>query len=326
MLPTARTRTKGWVACAGMTAAPEATRADLQRPLNPICIWCGAPARSIGSRLVECEVCGSATTYPRPDEAELDRPYSGSYRPPSGRFAAGGDRLLLRSRATLARRLGRIIPAGPVLDVGCGDGVLLGALRRRRRPVLGLERSANRPDVRAVEITELRDRRRSWACVVFWHSLEHLGDPAAAIDQAVELLASRGVLVIAVPNWGSWQARVFRRSWFALDLPRHLVHLSAPAVIQELRRRGLDIERVSYWRGGQVVFGWLHGLVALLPGNLDLYDALRRAEASSLPMTRSERLRAIGCAAALWPVAFLLAAIEVAARAGGTVYVEARRP
>lgn len=65
----------------------------------------------------------------------------------------------------------------------------------------------------------------------------------------------------------------------ALDLPRHLVHLPSAALIDRLRSLGLAVERISYWRGGQVVFGWLHGLVGMLPGHPDLYDAIRRPEA-----------------------------------------------
>jgi hypothetical protein len=144
--------------------------------------------------------------------------------------------------------------------------------------------------------------------------------------RAFELLRPGGLLVLAVPNFESWQARLLRPRWFALDVPRHLVHLPASTVIEFVRGRGLAIERVSYWRGGQVVFGWLHGFVGMLPGHPDLYDAIRRAPARSRRLGLGGRLVALGGAVVLAPLAFTLAAVEVLARAGGTVYLEARRP
>jgi hypothetical protein len=130
---------------------------------------------------------------------------------------------------------------------------------------------------------------------------------------------------VAVPNLGSWQARLFGRRWFHLDLPRHLVHLPAAGLVRGVEDRGLEVERVSHWRGGQLVFGWLHGMVGKLSGRLDLYSAIRRPEAQDEPIAGGRRAMAVACAAALAPVGAVLAAAESAARAGGTVYLEARR-
>jgi SAM-dependent methyltransferase len=280
----------------------------------------------VAGRLAECAACGAASTHPPPDDAELEAAYAGWYRPATGRFSGGGDRLLRRSRATLARRIDERAPAGPVLDVGCGEGVLLDALHARGREAVGLERVALRPDVRAREAAEFDERPGEWAAVVFWHSLEHLREPAVALERAFELLRPGGLLVIAVPNFESWQARLLRARWFGLDVPRHLVHLPASTLIEFVRGRGLGIERVSYWRGGQVMFGWLQGLVGALPGHPDLYDAIRRPQARSRRLAPGGRVAAVAAALALAPTAAGLAVVEVLARAGGTVYLEARRP
>lgn len=173
-----------------------------------------------------------------------------------------------------------------------------------------------------VEVTELEGR---WSAVVFWHSLEHLPDPGQAIDHAARSLDPGGALLVAVPNASSLQARVFGGRWFHLDLPRHLVHLTATALSERLGALGLTVTRVSHWRGGQALFGWLHGLVGTLPGDFDLYDAIRRPEARSRPLTGSQRALTLASATVLFPVAALATGIEVAARRGGTIYVEATR-
>jgi SAM-dependent methyltransferase len=309
-----------------MTDAAEAPPQYADRTQAARCAWCRSLARPVAGRLAQCEACGAASTYPAPDDAELDAAYSTWYRPAAGRFSGGGDWVLRRSRATLARRIDERAPTGPVLDVGCGEGVLLDALHARGREAVGLERTSSRRDVRDQEAAEFDECPGEWAAVVFWHSLEHLRDPAAALMRAFELLRPGGLLVLAVPNFESWQARLLRPRWFALDVPRHLVHLPASTVIEFVRGRGLAIERVSYWRGGQVVFGWLHGFVGMLPGHPDLYDAIRRAPARSRRLGLGGRLVALGGAVVLAPLAFTLAAVEVLARAGGTVYLEARRP
>ena len=119
---------------------------------------------------------------------------------------------------------------------------------------------------------------------------------------------------------------MFGDRWFALDLPRHLVHVPAPALLARLRvARPAAVQRVSYLRGGQVVFGWLHGLVGALPCHPDLYDAIRRPEARA----RADVARGGGCRRSprrRWRSRSPRSAPgwRPLLRRGGTVYVEAR--
>lgn len=291
------------------------------------CPWCGTRRdgrwRPLPGR-VRCPGCGVALTDPWPTPAELEAAYGTWYRPASGRrFSFVGDQLLRRTRGLLAGRLDVIAPPGPVLDVGAGDGVLLDALHGHGREALGIERDARRSDVRDVPLEELEG---PYAAVVFWHALEHLPDPGRAVDEAARLLAPGGIVVVAVPDNGSLQARLFGAEWLHLDLPRHLVHFTGRALSAGLTRRGLAVERTSHTRGGQVVIGWLDGLVGALPGRLDLYQALRRPAARSDAVGGRERAAAWVAGAALVPVAAAAAALEIALGRSGSVYVEARRP
>lgn len=290
------------------------------------CVWCGAPLDQ-GERLkgrVRCSQCGVGTISPWPSEAELEQAYGGWYRPASGRFSGFGDRMLRRTRGRSARRLRQIAPPGPILDVGAGEGVLVEALRREGREATGLDPFAGGPHVQKGDLSG--EEEGAWAAVVFWHSLEHLPEPAVELEGAVRLLQAGGVIVIAVPNSDSLQAKLFGDNWLALDPPRHLVHLTSRALRTRLRELGLRVERVSYLRGGQVVFGWLHGLVGMLPGSPSLYDAIRRREARSAPISGGRRAAIVLAAVLLLPPALAATVLEVCSRRGGTVYVEARRP
>jgi SAM-dependent methyltransferase len=271
---------------------------------------------------IRCQRCGVATTSPWPTDAQLDAAYGDWYRPASGRFGGVGDALLRRTRSTLAKRIDRLAPPGPVLDVGAGDGTLVEALRRRGRDAVGLERHARGPHLRDDDIADMTG---TWSAIVFWHSLEHLREPGDALAHAARLLSPGGLLVVALPNAASRQAARFGDRWLALDLPRHLVHVTGDALIARLRELGLQPSRVSQLRGGQVAFGWAHGFVAELPGHPDLYDAIRSPEARTVPMSAPRRALTLLAGAVVAPVAVLATVVEVVTRRGGSVYVEARR-
>ena len=282
------------------------------------CAWCEAPLPADATRApggVRCPSCAAVTTDPWPTDAELDAAYEVFYRPQGGRFSGPGDEILRRTRALPARRIDRLAPAGPVLDVGAGEGWLVDALRARGRDAVGLERGDD--DLLALDAR--------FAAIVFWHSLEHLRRPGAALAHAARLLVPGGLLVIAVPDAASVQARRFGDRWLHLDPPRHLVHIPRPTLLRTLRELGLRVETVGGLRGGQVVFGWLHGLVGTLPGHPDLYDAVRRPAARSRPIGAGARAGILAAGAALAPVAVVAAGAESVLGRAGTSYVEAVR-
>ncbi len=305
--------------------SPALAYARTEAPPAVRCAWCDHQIDSADDQLagrVRCSRCGVATTSPWPSDEQLSAAYADWYRPATGRFSGLGDKVIRRTRSALADRLHRILPPGPVLDVGAGDGTLVEAFVRHGREAVGLEPHASGSNIRNAEVEEVDG---NWSAVIFWHSLEHLRRPAQALSHAATLLSPGGTLVIAVPNATSLQARAFGDRWLALDLPRHLVHLSPPALLSKIEALGLRVERVSYLRGGQVVFGWVHGLVGQLPGHPDLYDAIRRSEARQATHGPAFRLYALAAAAVALPFALAATAVEVATRSGGTIYVEARR-
>ena len=312
---------------ASLTGAMPAAQPAVQPTSAPappaVCAWCEAPfgpdAEHRAGRIV-CPSCGAATTDPWPTPEALRDAYGTWYRPESGRrFTVIGDALLNRTRAAMAGRIDEIAPEGPILDVGAGEGVLIEALRARGREVMGLEPDPRHPDIVDRSIDEVEGE---WAAVVFWHSLEHLPNPGEAIREAARLLIPGGVVVVAVPNTDSIQAKTFGDEWLHLDIPRHLVHLPARTLKAGLRENGFDVERVSPLRGGQIAIGWLHGLVGTL--GLNLYQSLRAGGARSAAIPTGRRLAAIVAGIALFPVALACSAVEVILGRGGTVYVEAR--
>ena len=56
--------------------------------------------------------------------------------------------------------------------------------------------------------------------------LEHLPDLENTITAIQKLLKPNGVLIVAVPNYSSFDAKHYKRFWAAYDVPRHLWHFS----------------------------------------------------------------------------------------------------
>lgn len=291
------------------------------------CAWCGhrfcggddhRPGR------IRCDRCGVATTSPWPSDEQLAAAYAAWRRPEAGLFSRIRDAVLRRTRLALVDHLRWMLPRGPVLDVGARDGMLVRAFRQRGRAAIAVApyASGSDPQVRAFEFADMTG---SWSGVIFWHSLEQLRQPVQALRHAAALLVPGGVLLVAVPNAASLQARLFGDRWLALDLPRHLVHLTPAALLAQIEDLGFRIERVSYLRGGHVLFGWLHGIVGWLPGHPDLAGSIRRGQTQPTARNLAFRLYVLAAALIALPLALIGAAVEVTTRSGGTIYVEARR-
>jgi predicted SAM-dependent methyltransferase len=85
----------------------------------------------------------------------------------------------------------------------------------------------------------------SFDAILFNHSLEHIPDPGDALARAYRLLRPNGTVAIAVPNFGSWQRRLFGGSWFQLDVPRHLQHFERRTLVGLLQSSDLQVVEVD---------------------------------------------------------------------------------
>lgn len=201
-----------------------------------------------GWSLSQCPGCGSSFIEPMPCEAALAGFYDESYYGNGdGKFIGPAETLSRMFRCLRARKVNRLVPKGRILDVGCGRGIMLRALKQLGHLVDGIElenaamvrasRNTAQEIFRSFEHLE-SSRCRRYEAVCFWHSLEHLPEPGKALEAADRLLAPGGFLIIAAPNMASIQARLSRENWLHLDLPRHLVHFDMNRLAQFLSGSG----------------------------------------------------------------------------------------
>ena len=118
---------------------------------------------------------------------------------------------------------------GKLLDIGAGTGDFLNAASRYYE-VNGVEPSeiarenAKRKNLELHStLSEISD---TYDVISMWHVLEHVPDLDHQIEEFHRLLKDDGILVIAVPNFKSKDAEIYKEHWAAFDVPRHLWHFS----------------------------------------------------------------------------------------------------
>ncbi len=271
--------------------------------------------------VVRCRGCGLGVTLPAPEDLE---PYYGE-RYYGGRHSFTA-RYCLWRRMRVVRRATRESAPSTLVDIGCGDGSFLLEARQAGWAVLGTEVNDRIPSP-GLEILASIDDLRSRApfgCITLWHSLEHLRHPVEAITDLAGMLVPAGTLVVAVPDSGGWQARLFGRHWLHLDVPRHLHHFGVPSLRAALETAGLRVVRVWHHELEYDWFGWIQSaLNRIMPRPNILFDALtRRPRRVSRALVAANAL--IG--ALLLIPAFGATMLSSWAGRGGTVIVGARRP
>ena len=73
-------------------------------------------------------------------------------------------------------------------------------------------------------------KNKKFDVITMWHVLEHVENLQEYIQQIKELLKENGTLIIAVPNYKSYDAYYFKEFWAAYDVPRHLWHFSQKSI------------------------------------------------------------------------------------------------
>jgi SAM-dependent methyltransferase len=199
-----------------------------------------------------CGACATVFAEPQPSDAELAAAYASSY----GNYQA--DRSLVeRIAEPLAQREATRVaaiadPGGPMLELGCGTGRFLERLRHAgwRGPLAGVEYSAEVAaatgerlgiPVAAGTVESADLGPEPLALLVLRHVIEHLRDPAVALDRARSALRRDGVLYIATPDARALSARAFGRYWWGYEVPRHLVVFSRDGLRRLVEAHGFRI-------------------------------------------------------------------------------------
>ena len=138
---------------------------------------------------------------------------------------------------------------GRILDIGAGTGDFLSVAKQNGWQTIGVEPSekakgiAKNKGVSFVEkTTELEDQ--SFDVVSMWHVLEHVPDLNEQIKELKRLLKPNGTLIIAVPNFKSFDAKHYGKFWAAYDVPIHFWHFSKTAIRSLFQKERMKLVKV----------------------------------------------------------------------------------
>jgi 2-polyprenyl-3-methyl-5-hydroxy-6-metoxy-1,4-benzoquinol methylase len=138
---------------------------------------------------------------------------------------------------------------GRILDIGAGVGDFLNVAKNDGWETIGIEPSdkakaiAKSKGVLFVEsLSELESN--SFDVITMWHVLEHVPDLENQIKELKRLIKPNGTVIIAVPNFKSYDAEYYGKFWAAYDVPIHLWHFSKTAIQKLFFNENLELIKV----------------------------------------------------------------------------------
>ncbi len=139
-----------------------------------------------------------------------------------------------------------------VLEIGCATGDFLLELKKRTDAELELtgieiaEKAARfareennlrvfQGELLTVELSTPQD------LIVMWHTLEHVHRINETLEKLRHLLKPNSMLMVAMPNLDSYDAKHYGKYWVPLEAPRHLYHFTPKTFAALLQKHGLAI-------------------------------------------------------------------------------------
>jgi len=203
--------------------------------------------------IVHCDFCKSAYVWPRPEANKVEDLYAdGAYNPNhnnQGLYWPSGS----EDAARLFKSFGPFIKGSILLDIGAGAGVAAEEAIRRGLAVRAcepspqcrkefFERNGFEPEPNFFDGEYALNNRHEVDAVLLSHVLEHLPDPEQVLYNIGLVLRPGGVVIIAVPLFGSVITAVMGKRDFFITPPEHLTYFSHVGLGELLKRNGYLIE------------------------------------------------------------------------------------
>ena len=120
-----------------------------------------------------------------------------------------------------------------LLDYGCGTGYFLNKAEKKGWEGIGVEPNAEAAELARKkrglyvleDISQLNSEKK-FDSITMFHVLEHVHDLESTLHLLLAKLKKRGTLFIAVPNYESYDSKLYGENWAPLDVPRHLYHFT----------------------------------------------------------------------------------------------------
>ena len=139
---------------------------------------------------------------------------------------------------------------GRILDIGAGTGDFLLEAKNQNWDILGIEPNDKAKGIALGKGIKFGDtieklESNSFDVITMWHVLEHVPDVEHQVAELKRLLKPSGTIIIAVPNFKSYDAKYYKEFWAAYDVPRHLWHFSKTAIEKLFDKQNMNLEDIK---------------------------------------------------------------------------------
>jgi 2-polyprenyl-3-methyl-5-hydroxy-6-metoxy-1,4-benzoquinol methylase len=139
---------------------------------------------------------------------------------------------------------------GRILDIGAGTGDFLLECKNQNWDILGIEPNDKAKGIALGKGIKFGDtieklESNSFDVITMWHVLEHVPDVEHQVAELKRLLKPSGTIIIAVPNFKSYDANHYKEFWAAYDVPRHLWHFSKTAIDKLFDKQNINLAEVK---------------------------------------------------------------------------------
>lgn len=214
----------------------------------------------------KCCSCGHVWLNPRPADDALSiiypsNYYSYSYKSKVHPVALWAKTVMDKAKLKKIAALAGKAPDS-YLDVGCGDGRYLRVIENMGLPkdkIYGVELDKDVVDrlraegfnayyKRIEDCNEIRPE--SIAFVTMFHVIEHVAEPKKIFHFIHDILSEDGLFAVETPNIDSWDAKIFKATWWGgYHIPRHWNLFSTESLTRLFNDSGFDVVHVGYQTG-----------------------------------------------------------------------------
>ena len=241
--------------------------------MNNKCPWCGSDKAQINLwlrdefltkedfHICECLNCGLLYTMPRPSKDKIVAYYKSeeyySHQENKKGFIPKVYETVKKTNLKHKYKLATSgLTVGKVLDIGCGVGDFLHTAEMHGWECTGVEPSEDakviaqkRMHGRIISSEDLENIPEGYFdLITMWHVLEHVDDLKWQVEQLRRLIKPKGRIVIALPNYKSYDGQYYKELWAAYDVPRHLNHFNKTTLTKIFKASGLELVKMDKLR------------------------------------------------------------------------------